>query len=639
MPDLLRVAASSLQSWQQALNTTGHNIANANTEGYSRQTVNFDTLEARGYGFGFIGQGAKIANVQRSHNSFLTSQVQSFTSSTSRYETFTEFSARIDDLLSSSENNMNSALQRFFNATSDVAANPASLPERQVLMGEASNLVDRQRSYNLLLQDLNANVNSRIRAAVTEVNALADSIGAINKQITSAISSSNGALPNDLMDQRDRLVGQLSQKIGVTTVEQDDGALNILVGTGQALVVGSQITHLDTRFNATDSTRLEVVVPGQLGRNDTSQFVSGGELQGLLDFRSRVLHPAQDQLGLIALGVTETVNAQHRVGLDLNGAMGTNFFNTGAIGVSANTLNAGSAAPSVTLNDVSQLRASDYLVNYDGAQWTLTRRSDNTSVSGAGPLVLDGMSVDVSAGVPVAGDSFVVNPARNAGSTFSLGITNARSIAAAAPVSVNSTLANSGNATVSGVTISPSHTLPLAGPITLTFSPDALGVGIPGFVVTGGPGGTLAYDPATESAGKTFNFAGLGISFTAAATPQSGDSFTLANNTSATGDNRNMMALSDLQFKNSLNGGQASFQEYYGSMVAQAGVVANQAKENLSIESSLMQQAVSYKDSVSGVNLDEEAANLLRYQQAYQASAQMVKIADELFQTLINSIR
>jgi len=639
MPDLLKVAANSLHSWQQALNTTGHNIANANTEGYSRQTVNLETLGAQRFGFGYVGQGATIANIQRSHNAFLVSQVQEFSSSTSRYEVFTQFSSRIDDILANSENNLGSSIQRFFSATGDVAANPSGLPERQVMLGEASNLVDRLQSYNRLLQDLNSDINERMRPTLSEINSLADSIGAINKQITSTSSSGNGTSPNDLLDQRDRLIEQLSQKIGLTTVAQDDGAMNVLVGSGQALVIGGQITHLDTRFNASDSTRLEVVIAGQKSSNDASQLVRGGGLQGLLDFRSRILQPSQTQLGLIALGVTETVNAQHRLGIDLNGNMGTDICKTAAIPVAGNTHNTGTVAPVVTRTDVTQLRASDYALTYNGAQWQLTRQSDNTSVSGAGPLILDGLSVDVSGGVPVSGDSYVFNPAKNAGASFALAMSDPYKSAAAAAVSTDAAIGNTGTATLNDLTVAPVNTLPLAGPITLTFNPDALGPGLPGFDVVGGPGGTLAYDPATDSAGKSFSFAAIGLSFTLADTPQPGDSFTLGNNTGASGDNRNILSIGDLQFKAQLNGGADTFQEFYSSAVAQVGVINSQANENLAIESSLMQQAVSYRDNVSGVNLDEEAANLLRYQQAYQASAQMVKVADELFQILINSIR
>ncbi|GJM11651.1 MAG: flagellar hook protein FlgK [Pseudohongiella sp.] len=639
MPDLLKVAANSLQSWQQALNTTGHNIANANTEGYSRQTVQFETTDPRVFGFGFVGQGSTVSGIERSHNEFLTSQVQGLSSSNARYQVFTEFSSRIDDVLSGSENNLNTSLQRFFNAVAEVSANPSSLPHRQVLIGEASSLVDRQQSYQRLLQDLNEEVNSRIRSGVEEINSLSDSIGAINKQITSAIASSNGATPNDLLDQRDRLIEKLSQKVAITTVEQNDGSVNVLVGKGQPLVIGAQITHLTTRFSATDSTKIEVAVPGQLASSDSSQLVNGGELQGVIDFRSRILHPALDKLGLIALGVSETVNEQHLKGVDLNGNMGGNFFASITPTVSGNTGNTGTAAPTITISDVTQVRASDYGLAYDGVQWQLTRLSDNTSVSGGGPLVLDGLSVDVSAGVPVSGDNFVLNPARTAASTFSLAISDPREIAAASPLLTNSTLSNAGSAEIQNLAVAVTNTLPLAGAITLTFNPDALGAGIPGYDVAGGPGGTIAYDPATESAGKSFSFAGIGFDFELSGVPQSGDSFTIANNTGATGDNRNMQSIAELQFQEKLNGGSDSFQDFYGSLVAQVGVISSQAHENLEIETSLLQQATSYRDNVIGVNLDEEAANLLQYQQAYQASAQLVKVADEMFQVLINSIR
>jgi len=639
MSDLLRLAASSLQNWQQALNTTGNNIANANTEGYSRQSVQLETAAPRMFGFGFVGQGALIASIERSHNAFLSSQVQELTSSSARYQVFTEFSSRVDDVLSGSENNLNASIQRFFNAVGEVAASPGSLPERQVLLGEASNLVDRQQSYYRLLQNLNDDVNSRIRSGVNEINSLSDSIGAINKQITSAIASSNGGTPNDLLDQRDRLIELLSQKLAITTIEQGDGSLNVLVGKGQPLVMGAQITRLDTRFSATDSTRIEVSVSGQVAASDSSQLIGGGELQGVIDFRSRILNPALDKLGLIALGISASVNELHLKGIDLNGDMGGNFFASTVIPISGDTRNTGTTAPSVVISDVTQIRASDYALAYDGVQWQLTRLIDNTNVSGAGPLLLDGLSVDVSSGVPVAGDNFVLNPARTAASTFSLTISDPRKIAAASPLLANSSLANVGSAELQNLAVAPTNTLPLAGPISLTFNPDALGAGVPGYDVIGGPGGTIAYDPATESAGKSISFAGIGIDFELSGVPLNGDSFTLSNNSSAVGDNRNMQSIVELQFQSKLNGGNDSFQDFYNSLAAQVGVISNQANQNLEIETSLLQQATSYRDNVIGVNLDEEAANLLRFQQAYQASAQLVKVADDMFQILINSIR
>lgn len=636
MADLLRLGAGSLQNWQSALNTTGHNIANANTEGYSRQTVELGTSRALRFGFGYVGQGAEIVSIERASNSFVTSQVRNFTSSASQYETFVQFSSRVDDILANSQNSLSVSMERFFNAASDVAASPSTLPERQALIGEGDNLVARQQSFNDLLQDLNSEINSAIGLRVTEINGIASSISGINQLILN--TNNSGGTPNDLLDQRDRLVEKLSSKISTSVVEQNDGSFNVLIGKGQALVIGAVPTELEVRFNQFDSSRLEIGVKGLIG-NDASQFVKGGELQGLLDFRSRVLNPAQTQLGVLALGIGETINAQHKVGVDLNGVLGGNIFAPIAISVAPEGFNAGTSGPVVTLTDASEVRASDYSLDYNGTQWQLTRLSDSTSVSGAGPLVLDGMSVDVSAGVPVSGDSFRINPGHDAAVNFAMAISDPRKIAAASPVIADTPLANVGIGILTDLKVAANNTLPLAAPISLTFNANAGGAGIPGFDVVGGPGGSILYDPATEGAGKAFTFATQGVSFTLANTPQPGDSFTITNNTGAFGDNRNIVQIGELQYASTLNGGKNSYQEFYGGLVAQVGVISSQAGSNLTIENSLLNQATDYRDSISGVNLDEEAANLLRYQQAYQASAQMIKIADQLFQTLINSIR
>jgi len=641
MVDVLKMGANSLINLQRAITTTGNNIANVNTDGYSRQTVHFGTTPAQDMGFGFIGTGSTILGIQRSSDDFLSSQVQDFTASTSRYQAFVDYSSRLDNLLANSQTSLSSSIQQFFGAFADVAANPSVLPERQVLIGEAGNLVDRVRSFYDSIQGLNDEVNSALRITVTDINSLADSIAALNRQIVQSSASGTGAMPNDLLDQRDRLVNEISQRISVSTVEQENGALNLFIGKGQSLIVGENVTHLKTVPNSLDGRLLEVGVEGQVASNGTARFVTGGRLQGLLDFRNQVLIPAESELGLVALGLGETLNAQHRVGMDLNGDLGENLFNPTSISIAASSSNTGTAAPVATLDDVTEVRPSSYELSFDGSTWHLIRLSDDTTVSGAGPLVLDGISVDVSAGTAAAGDAFIFNPSRDAASTFSLAISDPRKIAAAAPVGVATTSTNTGSGALADLAMDTSATpgLPLATPVTLTFDPDALGAGVPGFVVTGGPGGIgpLAYDPGTESSGKNLTLGSTGITFTLSGTPGDGDSFVISNNNGATGDNRNALLIGDLQDSPLLNGKSETFQEMYGSMVASVGVATNQGTNSLDLETSLLQQAESYKDSVTGVNLDEEAANLLRYQQAYQASAQLVRISDEMFQTLINS--
>ncbi len=641
MVDILRLGSNTLSSLQQAMTTTGHNIANVNTEGYSRQAVQFETQDYARYGFGFVGSGSRISSVDRSYNEFLTSQVQSFTSSQSQQNTFVQFASRVDNLLANTETSLNTSMQQFFGAMADVAASPSTLPERQALIGEANNLVDKQRAFYNMLQDLNTEVNSAMGLAVNDINNLAKGISELNKQITSETSAGRRTLPNDLLDQHDKLIRQMSEKIGVTVNEQSDGSVNVFVGKGQPVVVGSQVTELQTETNAYDSSHLEVGIAGQVSNNGTSKFVTGGELQGLIDFRNRVLVPAQSQLGLVSMGLSESLNGQHLTGMDLNSELGGLMFNQNSISVIDRSTNAGTADPSVSLDDYTEVRPSEYNLAYDGIQWHLTRMSDNTSVSGAGPLSLDGMTVDVSVGTPSTGDSFRFNPAREAGAGFDFVINDPRKIAAASPISVIENVANTGTASVSDIQVDATNTLPFASSVVVTFNPDAMGAGVPGFDVTGGPGGLgpYAYDPATESDGKTITLGTTGVSFTAAETPQAGDSFTIENNFGATGDNNNALSMSELQHQPLLAGGADTFQETYGGMVAQVGSLQRQGQANLDLETSLLQQAESYKDSVTGVNLDEEAANLMRYQQSYQAAAQLVKISEEMFQTLMNSLR
>jgi flagellar hook-associated protein 1 FlgK len=639
MADILRIASSSLLNIQHAMSTTGHNIANVNTEGYSRQSVNIITNKYQGMGFGFLGQGSRIESITRSSNDFLTKQIQAFSSSQSHYETSLTYLSRLDDIMSNSSNNLNTALQNFFNSVQEVSANPSGVPERQLLIADAQNLVNRQQSMNRMFNDLNKEVNSELRSVVAEVNGLADSISLLNKEIVSARSGNNNAPPNDLLDKRDLLIKQLSEKVAVTAVDQDDGSLNIFIGRGQALVVGAQVTHLAAVNNPYDSSRIEIGVQGNTLSTNISAQLTGGALQGLLDFRNDSLMPAQAQTGLITLALTTAFNAQHRSGMDLNGDLGADFFTPLTPRVANNLNNVGTAAPTVAVTNPGDLTPGDYRLTYTGPTWSLTRLSDNTSVTGAGPLVMDGMTVAVATGVPAVGDSFLINPARDASNNFALSLRDARKFAAAGAVSLNTNANNFGSGALQDVRVTNPAVMPLAAPLNIVFDANAVGPGQPGFLVNGGVDGILAYDPATDGAGKNFTLNTFGVAFRISGTPQAGDSFRLGDNSGARGDNSNAQTLLALQQTNLVDGSRNSLQQYYSTLVADVGVDTRQTNANLQVENSLLEQAAAYRDGISGVNLDEEASDMLRLQQSYQASAQIVKVADELFQTLLDSVR
>jgi len=638
MADLLGIATSGLGAIQQALSTAGHNIANVNTEGYSKQVADFSTLPAQRIGNSFLGSGVEVGSIRRSYDSFVVDELRTRSSKLGLATAYEAMASSVDSLVGDSDNGLAPALEGFFNAMQGVASDPSSLSARQILLSDAEILSDRFTQLNASLLSFEREANNRITSAVGEINGLANNLAELNSNIV--LAQSSGASPNDLLDQRDSLLMQLSEKVGIISLEQTDGAVNVFLGKGQPLVIGGEAQNLVVTDSTLYPGRLEIGVARPGGFTDIiSDQISGGELQGVLDFRSRILDPALSELGRVALGMTELVNAQHQLGVDLNGQLGGDFFSPISTSVLDSSANTGSATVSLSIDSASDLEASDYLMVYDGAQWDLTRTSDGVSSSGAGPFSLDGITVSI-AGTPAAGDSYLLRPVYGAADGFGLQLIAPDQLAAAAPVLSSLALSNTGSADIADLKVTSTTGLPLAGDITLTYNPDALGAGIPGYDVSGGPGGTIAFNPATESGGKSVAFSGSGdLNFTLSGIPNSGDVITLSANSGAPGDNRNALLLAGMQSERLLNGSSSTFGEAYSGMIGGVGVSTRQAQANLQAEDSLMDSAVAARERVSGVNLEQEAAELVRLQQAYQAAAQLVAITDTLFQTLLNATR
>ena len=546
MANLLSTGVSALNAFQRVITTTGHNIANANTEGYSRQLVDLETRPAERYGDSYIGTGVDVQTVRRSYDNFLADNYRTYTSSSSGYEIYSERVTLIDNLLADPDSGLSTAFQDYFNAMQDVATDPTSVPARQVLLNEADQLAGRFNSLNTWLNDLHREVNADLDNMTTEVNGLARSIAAVNERIAEA--SANGATPNDLLDQRDHLLDQLSQLVKVTTVTQDNNAVNVFIGNGQGLVIDNQASSLQAVRDTTvpgDERRLQMVSPSGFAIDVTAQ-ISGGQIGGLMSFRNEVLFPAQDQLGRLAVAVAERTNALHTNGMDLNGAAGGDLFSVmDASGAASPIVGTGSVA--VTYVDPAEFQATEYTLDYTAADgWSITPANTGVrQVLGSGTsFSVDGLQIDVS-GTPNPGDSYRLRPFRQASSAMELLITDPHAVAAA----------------------------------------------------------------------------------DAGAAP---DGF---------GDNTNALAMAQLQSDYTMIGGSASFADAYGQLVADIGTRANEASNNAAVQSALADQVDASRQAISGVNLDEEAANLVRFQQAYQAAAQVISVANSLFDTLLGAVR
>jgi flagellar hook-associated protein 1 FlgK len=646
MADLFNISVSGLKTLQTMLATTNHNIANVNTEGYSRQKVDLTTREPSYAGVGYIGSGVRATAIKREFDQFINNQVVANTGLHSQVNELYSLLAQLDNLVADPDAGLSPAVQDFFNATQDVADDPSSVPARQLLLGSANTLISRFEHLDQRIADLSRDANATLQQSVSEVNSIASSIADLNKRITIALGEPDRQPVNDLLDQRQQLVVELSKHISVSTLEQNDGTLNVFIGTGQTLVSGFVNQTLSTGPNEYDATLTDVfVTTGNSSVNVTAQ-VSGGEMGAANSFIQNTLVPARNAMGRIALGLADNVNAQHRLGMDLDGILGGDFFkpiNSTGFGVTVNdsTNNSGAGVGVVgsSIVDVGNLTTSDYTLVYNGANsFTLTRLSDNTQTAinavgypytyppGAGAEI-DGFNITI-ASAPTAGDSWKISPTSNGLRGMDMAISDTAKIAAANPVRGETSLANIGSGVIGDTSITDAAAY-VADTYTITFT-------AANTYEVRDSGAALVAGPAAYTAGSPITFNGIQTSVSG--TPVAGDTFTVSQNTSGVGDNRNMLSIASLQAQQTLAGGNASYLDAYGELVADIGTQTRQTELTRDAQEVLLEQAINQREEKSGVNLDEEAANLVRFQQAYQAIAQVVSVANDIFQTILGVI-
>lgn len=632
---IYNIGVSGLAAAQAGLLTAGQNISNATTPGYNRQQIVQSTNTPQFTGVGFLGQGTNVQSIKRIYNQYLSSQVLTSQTRLSELNTYSSEIKQIDDLLADSSAGLSSALNDFFRGTNEIAANPASIPARQAMLSNAQALVARFQGLDSRLNEIRDGVDSQIQSTVSAVNSYAVQIAEINQRIVLAQAAGPNLPANDLLDQRDQLIADLNKEIRVTTATQSDGSFSVFIGNGQPLAVGTESFALSAMQSGEDASRLTVGVtlPGGGSVALPESLLNGGTLGGLLGFRSGSLDGAQNALGRIAMGLAITFNDQHRLGQDLAGAPGGNFFTVPTPQVLApnNPANGGTAVIAAAVSGAGSLTTSDYrLTANGGGNYTLTRLSDNINVFAAAalPQTVDGLTISLGSGAANAGDTFLIRPTRTAATNIAVALTDARSIAAAAPIRTAGSNANAGTAVVSAGSVNapPPPNANLTQTVTITFDNppttfDVVGTG------TGNPanvaytsGGSIAYN------GWTIQISG---------TPVAGDVFTVSANSAGVADNRNALLLAGLQTTDTLAGGTASYQGAYSQMVSSVGNKTREIQVTATAQENILRQARDAQQSLSGVNLDEEAANLLRYQQAYQASGKMIEIASKLFDTLL----
>jgi flagellar hook-associated protein 1 FlgK len=629
LSDIFQISVSALQAFQTAINTTSNNIANASTPGYDVENANLTEAVPQSNGTATVGSGVDVSGISRAFSQAAFNQLNTSQSTLAQLTSVQTYTTQIDNAFGTNLGGLSTAIQSFYSAASTVANEPTSTAARQALLSDAQGVASSFQSASGQLNQLNSDVNSRITSDVSQINSIATTIANLNQQIESSTAQAGGQPPNELLDQRDQQISNLSQLVGVSTTTQADGAVNVFIGNGQPLVLEDNTEKLTTVSNQFNAAQLEVGSTSSAG--PISSQITSGDLGGLLQARSQVITPALNQIGQIATTLSQTVNAQQAQGLDLNGNFGAAIFSAGGPTATASSQNSDATTASVSLNagGLSALTPDNYVLSYTGGAYTLSDQTTGsiTSVTPGGTaaaptITANGITITLS-GTPAAGDKFLIQPTANAASTFSTVLTDPSKVAAAGAVQSAAANTNTGSGAISSPTVLNAANPALQATATIAFTS-------PTTYTLNGVG------PQTLAANG--QIAAFGWQVTLTGTPAAGDSFTVKSNAGATGDNTNALALAAGQSAGVLNGGTVSVTGATSALITGLGSQAQQINTSQTAQTAINSQASNAVQSVSGVNLDEEAANLLKWQQAYQAAAQALTIGNSLFTTLIDSV-
>ena len=652
MGSIFEIGSSGLAAAEVGIATTGQNISNASTPGYSQEVTQQVESQQQGYSFGYVGQGTNVSTVTRNYDALLASQINSTQSSSSQLTSYSNLITPIDNMVADPTAGVSPVMQSFFASLQNLSSNPSATSSLQTAMSRAQTMVTQFQNLQTQLTDSATSVNSQISNEVNTINTDAQQLAAVNKAIQIGYASANNQPPNSLLDQRDQLVNNLSQQTNVTVVPQGN-QYNIFIGNGQPLVLGAVANSLTTVPSATNPSNLDVAYTqnGKTGPISESNL-PGGALGGLFAFRTNSLSPIQNAVGQVAIVLASSLNAQNELGQTINGTMGGPLFKVATPLVNTNSNNTGTAQLSATITNPGALTPDNYTVSYDGTNYTITDNTTNVVKStfaafpatpAQGVNIIDGVTYTLSSGAMAANDSFAISPTANGVIGLSMATTAATAIASAAPIATSATTTNTGTGAITPGSVitgfTPANSTP-ATTLTYTAATNSLS-GFPAGsnVVVTANGTSTTY--ANYTAGTaipyvpgmtlSFNYMTIGLS----GKPASGDTFTVGPNTNATGDNRNILLMNALLTQNTMNNGTATYQGAYAQMVDAVGNTTSQLTITGKTETNLLASATKQQQSISGVNLDQETVNLLQYQQVYEACGKLIQVASQNFSTVL----
>lgn len=643
---LLNVGARALMANQLALQTAGNNIANVNTAGYSRQTVAFQTAVGQNMGNGYIGNGADIATVMRNFSELLNRQATAAKAAGAADAARSQSLNQLQEVFSGGSNGLGAAINGMMNAFADVSSAPTDSSARQVVLTRMNELAARFRSASAQLDEMDYSTRQQMSNDVNVVNSLSEQVATLNGQISRAMAT--GHTPNDLLDQRDQLVRDINKYVQTSQVDGGDGSISLFVGGSQPLVLGLDSAKLSmqesTQYPGSGKMSLYFQQQGGQPVELTPAMTGGGEISGLLQFQNNDLAEGRNLLGRMAIAIGDTLNTQNQLGLTLSGKPGGALFNipTTTTGATTGAQWAQPNTPTVTIKDASQLKASDYKIVFgaDAPKGQVVRLSDGQStafndLTDLKSKSIDGLQFDLK-NEGLAGQSVLFSPVAKAAHDIQSVVHSGNDLAAANPVSAKINSLGDAALRMSSLTVEKGFSGALPTGTTLSFSPGANGSVT--YTITPAPTGVAA--TGTYVSGQAIALA-PGLKVTLSGTPaidgSSSDSVSFAPNTfysSDTGNASSFLSLRDAVIFD----GATTLSDGFSTTMAQIGTRTQSAAYAAKLSETIAKNLEGDRTAVSGVNLDEEAAKLLQFQQAYQASAKMLQVAQGIFDSVIQAV-
>jgi flagellar hook-associated protein 1 len=622
---ILTIGNSAMSAAYTQLQVTGHNIANANTVGYSRQEVQLQSAGSGYNGFGFVGRGVDVSTVKRSYSEYLTREVNQTTSQAASDKSRAQELARIDRLFANSAKGLGAAIDDYSSSWGDVVNRPFDSSARSAVIARGQTLTQQVASIDQQLNQATDDVNARLVQGVQAINPTLERLAKLNDQL--ALMGASNQPPNDLLDQRDQMLMAINKSLRSISYENKDGTVSVFTASGEPLVLGKVASKFGLVRDDFDNTKLAVTLTVN-GKQlmQSADSLGGGEISGLLKFRDQDLSQTQARLGQLVGSLASAVNRIQTTGSDINGNAAPALFSLGQPKALPSAQNTGSGQLSVALTDGAALVPTDYELSFNGSQFSLKRLDTGIATQFATlPIQIDGLAIQLSSGSIANGDQFQLKTASAFTKGFKQLISQPSQLAAGMAITGVAASTNLGSASIDSLSVQ-TNSANLLQPVSVTFtSPtsfDVIGVG------TGNP------SAQTYAAGTSLSFNGWTAVLNG--TPKAGDVLTFTPVTQPSADNRNAQRMLDAFASVSSNG--TTFVSSYADLVAGVGLRARSANDSLSLSESLNINAQRAQSEISGVNLDEEAAKLIQYQQAYQAAAKLIASGQQIFQSLLDAM-